>query len=223
MGGMQASPLTSSASSLRASSSRMAALSPITTSRRVRLTYILQLLGRACAFCAAQRQQCPPLCTVGHQTSCPLLRCRVDSAPGAAPPWWYHRAISPSPGQEIQLREAHLPQVRPPCDLCFHLQLQQRSVGVPGQRFDRVPRCRCYARMHPRAQNCRKKSCGRTTQLRPKKKLCALVPCILCALPLPAPWAELRNAYLVLLTVACRRYCAFRSGWSAVGGSRHGL
>merc|ERR1711990_205107 len=32
--------------------------------------------------------------------------------------------------------------------------------------------CRkCYARMHPRASNCRKKSCGHTSQLRPKKKL----------------------------------------------------
>jgi len=32
--------------------------------------------------------------------------------------------------------------------------------------------CRkCYARMHPRATNCRKKKCGRTTQLRPKKKI----------------------------------------------------
>ena len=32
--------------------------------------------------------------------------------------------------------------------------------------------CRkCYARMHARASNCRKKSCGRTSQLRPKKKL----------------------------------------------------
>merc|ERR1712238_511803 len=32
--------------------------------------------------------------------------------------------------------------------------------------------CRkCYARLHPRAINCRKKSCGRTTHLRPKKKL----------------------------------------------------
>lgn len=30
---------------------------------------------------------------------------------------------------------------------------------------------RCYARLHPRAKNCRKKSCGRTNQLRPKKKL----------------------------------------------------
>merc|ERR1711966_290559 len=32
--------------------------------------------------------------------------------------------------------------------------------------------CRkCYARLHPRAVNCRKKSCGRTTAMRPKKKL----------------------------------------------------
>ena len=30
--------------------------------------------------------------------------------------------------------------------------------------------CRkCYARLHPRAVNCRKKKCGRTNQLRPKK------------------------------------------------------
>mmetsp|Transcript_9508 Transcript_9508/g.17357 ORF Transcript_9508/g.17357 Transcript_9508/m.17357 type:complete len:133 (+) Transcript_9508:47-445(+) len=32
--------------------------------------------------------------------------------------------------------------------------------------------CRkCYARLHPRAINCRRKKCGRTTQLRVKKKL----------------------------------------------------
>merc|ERR1712176_1188097 len=32
--------------------------------------------------------------------------------------------------------------------------------------------CRkCYARLHPRAVNCRKKKCGHTSQLRPKKKL----------------------------------------------------
>merc|ERR1712003_273123 len=32
--------------------------------------------------------------------------------------------------------------------------------------------CRkCYARLPPRAKNCRKKSCGHTGQLRPKKKL----------------------------------------------------
>merc|ERR1711918_157540 len=32
--------------------------------------------------------------------------------------------------------------------------------------------CRkCYARLHQRAVNCRKKKCGHTTDLRPKKKL----------------------------------------------------
>ena len=30
---------------------------------------------------------------------------------------------------------------------------------------------RCYARMHPRATNCRKKKCGHSSQLRVKKKL----------------------------------------------------
>src|SRR4029079_5566018 len=32
--------------------------------------------------------------------------------------------------------------------------------------------CRkCYARLHPRAKNCRKKKCGHSNQLRPKKKI----------------------------------------------------
>lgn len=32
--------------------------------------------------------------------------------------------------------------------------------------------CRkCYARLHPRATNCRKTKCGHTNNLRPKKKL----------------------------------------------------
>ena len=42
---------------------------------------------------------------------------------------------------------------------------------------------RCYARLHPRAVNCRKKKCGHTNQLRPKKKMCApadLVAVCLC-------------------------------------------
>lgn len=30
---------------------------------------------------------------------------------------------------------------------------------------------RCYARLHPRAHNCRKKKCGHSSNLRPKKKL----------------------------------------------------
>jgi hypothetical protein len=35
--------------------------------------------------------------------------------------------------------------------------------------FLRFPRC--YARLHARAVNCRKKKCGHTNQLRIKKKL----------------------------------------------------
>lgn len=31
--------------------------------------------------------------------------------------------------------------------------------------------CRCYARLPPRAVNCRKKKCGHTNELRIKKKL----------------------------------------------------
>jgi large subunit ribosomal protein L40e len=32
--------------------------------------------------------------------------------------------------------------------------------------------CRkCFARLHPRAKNCRKKKCGHSSQLRPKKKI----------------------------------------------------
>ncbi|NXN41087.1 RL40 protein, partial [Rhinoptilus africanus] len=32
------------------------------------------------------------------------------------------------------------------------------------------PLARCYARLHPRAVNCRKKKCGHTNNLRPQKK-----------------------------------------------------
>ncbi|GBP83843.1 Ubiquitin-60S ribosomal protein L40 [Eumeta japonica] len=37
--------------------------------------------------------------------------------------------------------------------------------------------CRkCYARLHPRATNCRKTKCGHTNNLRPKKKINILLP-----------------------------------------------
>lgn len=42
-------------------------------------------------------------------------------------------------------------------------------AGQPTRRAAAV--CRCYARLHPRAKNCRKKKCGHSNQLRPKKKL----------------------------------------------------
>ena len=47
--------------------------------------------------------------------------------------------------------------------------------GRPGGRGvpSLAPLCshRCYARLHPRAVNCRKKKCGHTNNLRPKKKV----------------------------------------------------
>jgi len=36
---------------------------------------------------------------------------------------------------------------------------------------DRAVCRKCYARLPPRATNCRKKACGHSSQLRPKKKL----------------------------------------------------
>merc|ERR1711970_950442 len=61
----------------------------------------------------------------------------------------------------------------------LHLVLRLRGgvIEPPLQVLARKYNCekmvcrKCYARLHPRAKNCRKKKCGRTTQLRPKKKL----------------------------------------------------
>ncbi|OAY29871.1 hypothetical protein MANES_15G177812v8 [Manihot esculenta] len=36
---------------------------------------------------------------------------------------------------------------------------------------DKMICSKCYARLHPRAVNCRKKKCGHSNQLRPKKKI----------------------------------------------------
>lgn len=46
---------------------------------------------------------------------------------------------------------------------------QSPSPGTRGSA-DLSP-SRCYARLHPRAVNCRKKKCGHTNNLRPKKKV----------------------------------------------------
>jgi large subunit ribosomal protein L40e len=61
----------------------------------------------------------------------------------------------------------------------LHLVLRLRggiiepSLQILARKYnqDKLVCRKCYARMHPRATNCRKKSCGRTSQLRPKKKL----------------------------------------------------
>merc|ERR1712113_794546 len=45
------------------------------------------------------------------------------------------------------------------------------ALLAKGYNCDKNVCRKCYARLPPRATNCRKKSCGRTSQLRPKKKL----------------------------------------------------
>ncbi|KAF0906630.1 hypothetical protein E2562_012212 [Oryza meyeriana var. granulata] len=67
----------------------------------------------------------------------------------------------------------------------LHLVLRLRGGGRPGyptiepnllviarNKMERKMICRkCYARLPYRATNCRKKKCGHTNELRPKKKL----------------------------------------------------
>ena len=42
---------------------------------------------------------------------------------------------------------------------------------VKRKNCDKLICRKCYARLHPRAKNCRKKKCGHSNQLRPKKKI----------------------------------------------------
>ena len=61
----------------------------------------------------------------------------------------------------------------------LHLVLRLRggviepSLRILAQKYnaDKMICRKCYARLHPRATNCRKKSCGHTSNIRPKKKL----------------------------------------------------
>merc|ERR1712137_945853 len=61
----------------------------------------------------------------------------------------------------------------------LHLVLRLRggviepSLRVLAQKYncDKMICRKCYARLHPRASNCRKKKCGHTSSIRPKKKL----------------------------------------------------
>ncbi|CAK9137207.1 unnamed protein product [Ilex paraguariensis] len=52
--------------------------------------------------------------------------------------------------------------------VCLYQTLGARMHGVS---LDDTTSLRCYARLHPRAVNCRKKKCGHSNQLRPKKKI----------------------------------------------------
>jgi len=61
----------------------------------------------------------------------------------------------------------------------LHLVLRLRggviepSLRILAQKYncDKMICRKCYARLHPRATNCRKKACGHTSNLRAKKKL----------------------------------------------------
>ena len=53
-------------------------------------------------------------------------------------------------------------------DDCQCLGIISNTAGHP---VTCIAFCSCYARLPPRAVNCRKKKCGHTNQLRPKKKL----------------------------------------------------
>ncbi|XP_013395382.2 ubiquitin-60S ribosomal protein L40 [Lingula anatina] len=61
----------------------------------------------------------------------------------------------------------------------LHLVLRLRggviepSLRILAQKYncDKMICRKCYARLHPRATNCRKKKCGHTSNIRPKKKI----------------------------------------------------
>ncbi|NXO21591.1 RL40 protein, partial [Cisticola juncidis] len=67
----------------------------------------------------------------------------------------------------------------PPGESTLHLVLRLRggiiepSLRQLAQKYncDKMICRKCYARLHPRAVNCRKKKCGHTNNLRPKKKV----------------------------------------------------
>ncbi len=66
-----------------------------------------------------------------------------------------------------------------PTESTLHLVLRLRggviepTLRLLAQKYnaDKMICRKCYARLHPRATNCRKKSCGHTSNIRPKKKL----------------------------------------------------
>uniref|UniRef100_A0AAQ4RJV9 Ubiquitin-ribosomal protein eL40 fusion protein n=1 Tax=Gasterosteus aculeatus aculeatus TaxID=481459 RepID=A0AAQ4RJV9_GASAC len=54
---------------------------------------------------------------------------------------------------------------------CFNCQSESTLQLAQKYNCDKMICRKCYARLHPRAVNCRKKKCGHTNNLRPKKKL----------------------------------------------------
>ena len=84
---------------------------------------------------------------------------RVDTPLGAAAPWRNHWAFAEAARSKVQLREDDLSQV-----IFLFTSFSDLLYNSP-------PTHRCYARLPPRAHNCRKRKCGHSSNLRPKKKL----------------------------------------------------
>lgn len=105
--------------------------------------------------------------------SCSVVSRRVDFTFGSSSSRRYHRAQSPYAGSEVQLRQNDLPQVS--WLIRGHLNVQISCCSEQPALHNEMPTIgtlfRCYARLHPRATNCRKRSCGHTNNIRPKKKL----------------------------------------------------
>lgn len=63
------------------------------------------------------------------------------------------------------------------CSLDLSLRLLggviEPSLRILAQKYncDKMICRKCYARLHPKATNCRKRKCGHSNNLRPKKKL----------------------------------------------------
>uniref|UniRef100_A0A023FF74 Ubiquitin-ribosomal protein eL40 fusion protein n=2 Tax=Amblyomma TaxID=6942 RepID=A0A023FF74_AMBCJ len=63
------------------------------------------------------------------------------------------------------------------CSLDLSLRLVggviEPSLRILAQKYncDKMICRKCYARLHPKATNCRKRKCGHSNNLRPKKKL----------------------------------------------------
>jgi ubiquitin C len=85
----------------------------------------------------------------------------VDAASRAASPWRHHRAVAATTRADLQLRQEG-----------DHLSPSLDNETHSSPDLTRLQICRkCYARLPPRATNCRKKKCGHSTDLRIKKKL----------------------------------------------------